>query len=332
MKTRTLLFFTALLAAALPVLAAPTCNAPQVVQGDNCTLLVSLGWVIAGRGTDSVYTVFAPPSASGPVNFQVTALHSNLGSSYAGYLGLKVRDVDGTDIAGPLTLSEILSFGGDTVSPGEQGQVVITEVCWDPTCTSPEPAGSVPNMFSVQVLISTPNTADINQNEVQLVVRFRPNGPVTWQTQETGIRRNPIYTIFPGINLGATPADRYVYTDGALTKPFDVVSITNLNNPGAITGTAFLKNGDGSVVAMAPIPSIPSEGAAGYLVIGRTPGDPLALFPSSLVLPAGPDGVFHGILEIGLFGLAAGGQSTVLAQEFEGYSMLNLFGFGSSVP
>jgi hypothetical protein len=114
--------------------------------------------------------------------------------------------------------------------------------------------------------------------------------------------------------------------------PYDVLSITNLNNPNAVTGTATLKNNDGSPVAMASLPSIPPGGAAGFLVIGRNPGDPLGLFPSSLVLPAGADGVFHGILEIATSGQTASGQLIVLGQEFNGNSMLNLFVFHSQVP
>jgi hypothetical protein len=321
----------AILAAGLPALAAPTCNPPQVVQGDNCTLSVSLGWVIAGLGTDSVYTLYVPPNASGPVSFQVTAFNSNLGNNYQGYLGIKVSNVDGSQTEGPFAISDIAG-DPDVVFPGEQSQILITQICWDPTCTSPAPAGAVPNMFSAQVLISSPVSADINPNEVQLTVRFITDSRVTFQTQETGIRSNSLYSIIPGINLGATPEGRYVYTGAAVNLPYDVLSITNLNNPNAVTGTATLKNNDGSPVAMASLPSIPPGGAAGFLVIGRNPGDPLGLFPSSLVLPAGADGVFHGILEIATSGQTASGQLIVLGQEFNGNSMLNLFVFHSQVP
>ena len=78
-------------AAGLPALAAPNCNAPQVVQGNNCTLTASLGWVIAGLGTDSVYTEYVPPNASGPVTFQITGMNSSLGSTYTGYFGVKCQ-------------------------------------------------------------------------------------------------------------------------------------------------------------------------------------------------------------------------------------------------
>ena len=87
-----------------------------------------------------------------------------------------------------------------------------------------------------------------------------------------------------------------------------------------------------NTVATAPIPAIPPGGAAGYLVIGRAPGDPLGLFPSNTVLPAGADGVFHGTLVVGMNGLSASGQCIVLAQEYNGNTMLNLPVFHSPVP
>lgn len=57
-----------------------------------------------------------------------------------------------------------------------------------------------------------------------------------------------------------------------------------------------LQDLNGNIVAAAPVPLIPLGGAAGYLVVGRTPGDSLSLFPSDTVRPAGPDGIFHGSL------------------------------------
>jgi hypothetical protein len=321
------------LAAGLPALAAPNCNAPQVVQGNNCTLTASLGWVIAGLGTDSVYTEYVPPNASGPVTFQITGVNSSLGSTYTGYFGLKFGSLDGTQNYGPFTLSEIVALGPDIRSPGEINQTLITQVCWDPTCTSAAPAGAMPNMFSLQLLISTPITTDINLNDVQLTVRFlTADGRVNLETQETALRTNSAYSIIPGINLGATPEARYVFTGSAVNLPYDGISISNLNNPNSVTGVATLKDSGGAPIATTPIPAIPPGGAAGYLVMGRTPGDPLGLFPSSTVLPAGPDGVFHGTLEIATFGQTVNGQLIVLLQEYNGNAMLNAFVFHSPVP
>ena len=234
---------------------------------------------------------------------------------------------------GPFTLSEIVALGPDILSPGEINQTLITQVCWDPTCTSAAPAGAMPNMLSLQLLISTPITTDINLNDVQLTVRFlTADGRVNLQTQETALRTNSAYSIIPGINLGATPEGRYVFTGSAVNLPYDGISISNLNNPNPVTGIATLKDSGGASVATTPIPAIPPGGAAGYLVMGRTPGDPLGLFPSSTVLPAGPDGVFHGTLEIATFGQTANGQLIVLLQEYNGNAMLNAFVFHSPVP
>ena len=62
--------------------------------------------------------------------------------------------------------------------------------------------------------------------------------------------------------------------------------------------------------------------AAGFLVIGRTPDDSLGLFPSSTVLPAGSDGIFHGILVVNM-----NGPNIVTAQELYGNAFLNLLVF-----
>jgi hypothetical protein len=176
----------------------------------------------------------------------------------------------------------------------------------------------------VQILISTPNTADINLNDLQLSVRFlTADGRVNLETQETALRSNSPYGMIPGINLGATPQGRYVFTGPAVNLPYEGISISNLNNPNSVTATATITT---------PIPAIPPGGAAGYLVIGRTPGDALGLSPSSTVLPAGADGVFHGTLEIATFGQTANGQLIVLLQEYNGNAMLNAFVFHSPVP
>jgi hypothetical protein len=83
-----------------------------------------------------------------------------------------------------------------------------------------------------------------------------------------------------------------------------------------------IQDNNGNTIATAQIPAIPIAGAAGFLVIGRTPGDPLGLFPSSTVLPAGPDGIFHGILVVTMTG-----RNVVTAQELFGNAMLNLLVF-----
>jgi hypothetical protein len=67
-------------------------------------------------------------------------------------------------------------------------------------------------------------------------------------------------------------------------------------------------------------------------VVGRFAGDDLALFPSSLVLPTGSDGVFHGNLVISMSGLSPTGMNIILSQEFNGNSLLNLFVFHTPVP
>jgi hypothetical protein len=325
-------FFTVtILAAALPAFAAPTCNPPLVVSGNNCTEAVALGWGIAGLGTDSIMTIYVPPGASGPVDIEVTGLSSNLGSNYTGYFGI-MADTPGQPGSAIVTLSDIIAGGASAIGSVSPGQLIIsqiTKVCWDPTCTAVAPSGAVPNMFSRQFSLTSPNPLDINPNDVQLTARFLNGSQVNVQEQEPALHTNSQYSIIPGINIGATPAR---FNGTSWTQPYDVLSVSNFANPNSISGTATLQDSSGNAVATAPIPAIPPNGAAGFLVVGRFSGDPIGLFPSSIVLPAGSDGIFHGSLIVGMTGQTSNGMTIVLSQEFNGNSMLNLYVFHSPVP
>ena len=210
---------------------------------------------------------------------------------------------------------------------------MVKEVCWDPTCTAPAPQGAVPNMFSAQILASSPNPADlmITPNP-RLTLQFLNGSQVNWEGAENTQRANSPVSIIPGINLGATPDARYTYTGTAVNLPFAVLSVTNLNSPGPITGTVSLQDLKHNTIVKATLPGIPPQGAAGFLVIGRTPGDPLGLFPSNTVLPAGNDGIFHGNLVIQMTGLTQNGFNIVRAQEYNGNSMMNLQVIHSPIP
>jgi hypothetical protein len=87
------------------------------------------------------------------------------------------------------------------------------------------------------------------------------------------------------------------------------------NRPALFRGWHF----EDVIIGPINIPAIPVNGAAGYLVVGRTPGDPLGLFPSSTVLPSLNDGNFHGTMIVNM-----SGPNITLAQEFNGNAMLNL--------
>ena len=324
MKLRRLLtitIFIAIFAAALPALAAPTCPAPYVVVGNNCGFNTNYAWAAAGGGADSILTFYVPPRASGPVTFQPVAFNSSLGSAYTGYFGLLAGPPGQPGLYGVSTLS---SAGSSVVNPGQSFQVLITQVCWDPTCTAAAPAGAVGNMFSVQFLILSPNPSDLNVTPNPLLtIQFLNGNQVTFE--EVGNARgipglNTSY--IPGISLGAAPAGRYVYNGAAVTQPFDEFSITNESTTGPISGSVTIQDNNGSPVLTAQIPPIPIGGAAGFLVIGRTPGDNLGLFPSTTVLPAGADGIFHGTLAVNM-----NGPNIVTAQELYGNAFLNLLVF-----
>ena len=319
MKLRALLAIS-VFAAALTALAAPNCGPNYLVVGTNCGFATNVAWAAAGLGSDSILTYYVPPGASGPVTFQVTALNSSLGSVYAGYFGIVVSPPGQPDKFDVLTLSDAV---GVTVNPGQTFQVAITQVCFDLTCETAAPAGAVPNMFSVQLLMLSPNSSDLDVTpNPQLTIQFLNGSQVTFEETSNARPGGPPVSYLPGINLGATPAGRYVYDGAAVTQPFDEFSVTNESTTGPITGSVTIQDNNGNPIVTAQIPSIPVAGAAGFLVIGRTPGDSLGLFPSSTVLPAGADGIFHGILVVTM-----NGPNIVTAQELYGNAFLNLLIF-----
>lgn len=313
MKTRTLVI-VALLAAALPALAVPVCPAPQVPLDVNCTLTTTLGWAIAGQGTATIITAYLPPSASAPVFVNLKALYSNLGNSYTGFIGMMVN-TPGQAGVNVLTAENSVPA---TLAPGQMFQILVTQVCWDPTCRAVAPAGAVPNMVSVQELLSSTTPADVNLASVQLTVQFVSGNQVTFQQTEMSQQPGPNISYIPGINIGSTPAGRYVYNGSAVTQPYVVLSVTNAGGS-PITGTVTLVDKKGNFVATAGLPTIPVNCAVGYLVVGRFLDDPLGLLPAGIVLPAGSDSIFHGTLIVNM-----SGPNVTLSQEFNGNSMLNL--------
>jgi hypothetical protein len=174
-------------------------------------------------------------------------------------------------------------------------------------------------MFSMQLLISSPSSADVAAAATQLTIQFLNGSQVTFEEAEKGQLPGPNASFIPGISIGSTPSSRYTYDGAAVTAPFDVISITN-QSASPISGTVTLLASDGvTTVGPINIPPIPVNGAAGYLVVGRTPDDSLGLFPSSTVLPALHDGNFHGTIMVSM-----SGPNITLAQEFNGNAMVNL--------
>jgi hypothetical protein len=300
--------------------SGPPCAPLYFVQGNLCAVNLTLGWNTAGQGTQSVLSIYVPPNVSGPVIFHVTALTSSLGTAYTGYLGVKINSPGRPPQI--VTLNDIKAGApGDinAIPPGQGFQTVVSEVCWDPTCTSAAPNGANPTMFSLQFIVESPNPNDLDRTSApQMTIQFLNGNHVSFEETESAKIGGARNSYIPGVNIGATPAGRYVLVGTAYTQPFDAISLTN-PSAAAISGTATLQDFNGNTIATATIPSIPAGGAAGYLVIGRTPGDALGLFPSSTVLPAGADGIFHGTLAVEM-----NGPSLVLAQEYNGNAMLNL--------
>jgi hypothetical protein len=290
MTLRPLLVLT-VFAAALPALAATSCPPPYGTVGSNCTFAAAFGWLTAGQGTATIITIYVPPRASGPVDFEITGLSSSLGTSYTGYLGIMASGV-GQPGGKVVTLSDIVAGGPNSIGPVHPGQLIqfqITQVCWDPTCTQAAPANAVPIMFGLQLAISSPVSGDLDVTPTPRAnIQFRSGSRVTFETQVAAQASNSLYSIIPGISIGATPAGRYVQTGSAFNLPFDAVSISNVNNPNPITGTATLQDLNGNTVAKATIPAIPPGGAAGFLVIGRKAGDPSDCFLPAPYFPQPP--------------------------------------------
>jgi hypothetical protein len=320
MKLRAFLAMT-VFASALPALAAPNCGPNYMVVGPNCAFSTNYAWAAAGGGANSILTFYVPPRASGPVSFQFTGLNSSLGSTYAGFLGVMAGEI-GKGCC--IVFTPASPQNPQIVNPGQAKQILINQVCFDPTCTAAAPAGAVGNMFSAQLLVLSPNPADLNVTpNPQLTIQFLNGNQVTFEETSNARGVPGLNTsLIPGISLGATPAGRYVYNGAAVTEPFDEFSITNESAAGPITGSVTIEDSNSNPIVMAPIPAIPPSGAAGFLVIGRFPGDALGLFDSSTVLPAGADGIFHGILVVNMTG-----PNIVTAQELYGNAFLNLLVF-----
>jgi hypothetical protein len=95
-------------------------------------------------------------------------------------------------------------------------QFLITKVCFDPTCTAAAPAGAVANMFSVQLAMLSPISADLDVTpNPQLTIQFLNGSQVTFEETANARPSGPPVSYLPGINLGATPAGRYVHRRGS---------------------------------------------------------------------------------------------------------------------
>jgi len=296
--------------------AAATCENYTTV-GSECQRTAILGWGAAGLGTQSVIALVSRPTASGPVTFQVTQINSSLGSAYNGYFGITLGAVGVT----PSTYTSG-TMPPSTLQPGSTSQFVVSQVCFNAGCTAPAPSGAVPNMFSLQVTITANSGADLDVTPLPLLtVQFVTGGKVTLQEQEQALDVTTIpSSARASINEGASNAGRYVSVGGAFTEPYTAFSVTNPSATATLTSSIVLYDFLGNQLAAVPLPPLPPLAATAYLLVGRSAGDSLGLFPYSTLLPAGADGIFHGV-----YGMQANGPVVFLSQEFYGNSMLNAF-------
>jgi hypothetical protein len=184
-------------------------------------------------------------------------------------------------------------------------------------------------MFSAQLQVLAASAADLNILVPSLLtVRFlNADGSVSFEEQEQayGITAGVTEAVVDSVAEAAMPDNRYVYSGTAVTLPFMVFSITNPSATVSLSGTAYLFDAGGGIAAQATIPAIPPGGAVGYLLIGRSPGDTLGLFPSSTVFPLSSTdstGTYHGA-----FAVELNNPGIFLAQQFNGFAMLNLVVF-----
>jgi hypothetical protein len=306
---------------ALPAMGA-SCGSYAVV-GSNCVRTVVLGWGVAGGGAQSVITFLGNTAASAPVNFAISKLTSSLGTSYTGYFGVATT-VNGVS-TGSLTAT---TFTPVSVAPGLGGQVTISQTCFDANCVNAPPATFtgpfLSNMFSMVMTMTAASGADLDVTPLPLLtVQFLDaNGLVTFQEQEQAVDVGSVRaTSAATFSEGAAAASRYVYTGNAVDLPFTAFSVSNPSATTSVRASIAVNYANGNPVTTVALPSIPPLGAVGYLLMGRTPGDPLGLLPANVNFTAGADGIFHGTYGV----VGASGPVIFLSQEFYGSSMLNAF-------
>jgi hypothetical protein len=310
-----------LVIAGVPACAATCGSYTPVAAG--CARTVFLGWGAAGLGTQSTITLLTSPSASGPVSYAITKLNSSKGTSYTGFFGV-IASVNG----GAQATFTAATFTASTIPAGAGGQITVLKTCFDATCTLPPPAAFTGpylfNMFSVMMTITGASGADLDLTPLPLLtIQFLDsNGLVTFQEQEQAVDVTAIKTTSGAtLDEGATPAGRYLYTGAAVNLPFTSFSVTNPSTTASVTASIAISDATGNVVKTVPLPALPPLSAAGYLLIGRDPADLIGLLPSSTVLPAGADGIFHGTYSV----VNSSGPVIFLSQQFYGDSMLNSF-------
>ncbi len=103
-------------------------------------------------------------------------------------------------------------------------------------------------------------------------------------------------------------------------SPTSAFSVTNPSSTAPLNASIVLYDFAGDLLATVPLPTLAPLAAVGYLLIGRTPGDPIGLIPFETLLPSGTDSIFHGV-----YGVQADGPVVFLSQEYYGNSMLNAY-------
>jgi hypothetical protein len=298
------------------VAAAANCENYTPV-GLQCSRTVIFGWGAAGLGTQSVIALVSRPTASGPVQFQITQINSSLGTGYTGFFGIALSANGGT--ASTYSSGTVPAV---TLQPGTESLFMVSQTCFNAGCTASAAAGAVPNMFSMQLTVTANTGADLDITPLPLLtIQFITGGKVTLQEQEQALDVTAIPSSGrTSLNEGAADADRYVSVGGAFTEPYTAFSVTNPSSTATLTSSIVLSDFSGNQLATIPLPALAPQAAVAYLLVGRSAGDSLGLLPYSTLLPAGADGAFHGV-----YGVQASGPVVFLSQEFYGNSMLNAY-------
>jgi hypothetical protein len=280
-----------------------------VTVGSKCERAVVLGWGTAGQGTQSIIEFISRPQAAGSVTFQFNQLNSSLGTSYGGYFGITMS-VAGAS-SGTYASGQIPSV---TLQPGNVSRAIVTATCFNASCNVTPPAGLVSNMFSLQLTIIANTGADLDATPLPLLtIQFlNNNGAVTFQEQEQALDVSATgNSARASVNEGASAQGRYYAPNGALVQPYTAFSVTNPSPTSSLSASVVLYDFAGNLLATVPLPALPPLGAAGYLLVGRSSGDPLGLLPFETLLPSGADSIFHGV-----YGIQANGPVVFLSQEF----------------
>jgi len=269
-------------------------------------------WFAAGGGWQSLLSFANPPTTGGLVSYQLMQFNPYNGTA-GGPLWVKASVLGNPPI--------ILQSVSVTAGAGQGFDVLLLDTCYSVlTCEDDQQVGQPrnPQSGAVSVRVRASSVPALDAQLVgQLTYLYSPAGAVpTWQTSIPLWRDSELsaewFTTFT-----ASPTQETRSAPGAV---FNAFAIFNASDQ-AQTISVTISDQSGNQIGTATTPIMPARGTAGFLLIGRVPGDALGLWPATLSLPSNSDGLFHGFLD---FKGAAGGNIVAMVNRYIGNSLSNM--------